>query len=107
MIQKPPLLSRHLNAAKIALVIITVLALFSFPYIPHKTLNIYPGTNVWWGAFTESGGTLFEYQNESHSALECIMAGTGSFNMCGNSCVFLDNTTVTHDKLLSDLAFAT
>lgn len=110
MIQKAPFLSRHLNAAKIALVVITILALFSFPYIPKKTLQVFPATNVWWGAFTDAysgGNTQFEYQNESQSAIECIMGDLGSFNMCGNSCVFADNHAVTRDQLLADLAFAT
>lgn len=110
MIPKKPTLSRQLNTAKIVLVVTTVLALFSFPYIPKKTLEIYPSSEVWWGAFTDSfsgGNTQVEYKNESLSAIECVMGETGSFNMCGNSCVFVDNTVVTHDGLLSDLVLAT
>lgn len=92
------------------LVITTILALFSFPYIPEKTLEIYPGSDVWWGAFTDSfsgGNTEVEYKNESQSAIECTMGDAGSFNMCGNSCVFVDNTVVTYDGLLADLTYAT
>lgn len=68
MLQKAPLLTRHLNAAKIALVVATVLALLSFPYIPKKTLEVYPAGTVWWGAFTDAGSggnSSFEYKNES------------------------------------------
>jgi diguanylate cyclase (GGDEF)-like protein len=103
-------LSSHLNAAKIVLVILTILALFSFPYIPKKNMTIYPGTNVWWGAFSDAssgGNTSFVYKNESQSAIECVIGDKGSFNMCGNSCVFVDHTVVTHDALMSDLRFAT
>jgi diguanylate cyclase (GGDEF)-like protein len=35
------------------------------------------------------------------------MGDAGSFNMCGNNCVFADHSVVTHDRLLSDLVFAT
>lgn len=107
--QNTPSLSRFLNVAKIVLVVTMILALFAFPYIPKKTLKIFPGSQVWWGAFTDSilgGNTTFEYTNESHSAIECIIGDAGSFNMCGNSSVFADNTVVTHDRLLADLAFA-
>lgn len=107
MIHKAPSLSGYFNAAKIALVVITVLALLSFPYIPHRNLEIYPASQVWWGAFTDSGNTQFEYKNESHTAIECVIGDEGSFNLCGNSCVFVDNTLVTHEGLLSDLNFAT
>lgn len=88
----------------------TILAIFAFPYVPDKSLVIYPGSEVWWGAFTDSsagGNSKFEYMNESHSAIECVIGDAGSFNMCGNSCVFADNTVVTRDQLLADLDFAT
>ncbi len=104
-----PALPRFLNAAKFVLVITMILALFAFPYIPKKILHIFPGSNVWWGAFNDSsrgGNTKFDYKNETHNAIECIMGDAGSFNMCGNSVVFADNTIVTHDRLLADLAFA-
>lgn len=99
-----------MNAAKILLVALTILALFSFPYIPKKNLEIYPGDKLWWGAFTDAasgGNSTFEYVNESQSAIECKIGHMGSFNMCGNSAVFADNNVVTYDRLLSDLAFAT
>jgi|GEM_PF-2988906 len=102
--------SQHLNAAKFALVIIAIVALFSFPYIPQRNLEIYPGYDVWWGAFSDAsagGNTRFEYKNEGHTAIECVIGDAGSFNMCGNSCVFVDNSVVTHGGLLDDLAFAT
>lgn len=101
---------RHLNAAKIVLVIATILALFAFPYIPQKTLELYPENEVWWGAFNDSsvgGNTSVEYLNESHSAIKCTMGDATSFNMCGNSCVFANNNVVTYNQLLADLAFAT
>lgn len=101
-----PSLSRFLNTAKFVLVITMILALFAFPYIPKKTMEIFPGSQVWWGAFTDSGNTKFDYKNEIHSAIECVMGDAGSFNMCGNSGVFADNTVVTHDQLLADLSFA-
>lgn len=109
MIRSTSSLSQHLNAAKIVLVIATILAFLCFPYIPYRTLQIHPGSEVWWGAFTDSisgGNTRSEYKNENWSAIECIMGDTGSFNLCGNSCVFVDNTVVTHDGLLADLALA-
>ncbi len=110
MMDKTPSVSRHLNTAKIALVVTAVVALISFPYIPKKNLEIYPGSQVWWGGFSDAssgGNTRFEYKNESSTAIECTIGDAGSFNMCGNSCVFVDNTVVTHDGLLADLAFAT
>ncbi|HMW72379.1 MAG TPA: GGDEF domain-containing protein [Cellvibrionaceae bacterium] len=64
---------------------------------------------MWWGAFTDSfsgGNTQFEYKNESQTAIECTMGDAGSFNMCGNNCVFADHNVVSHERLLSDLAFA-
>lgn len=106
---KPPSLSKHLNAAKISLVMLTIFALFSFPYIPSKILRIYPGDNIWWGGFTDAGSggnSKFEYQNENQSAIECTIGDVDSFNMCGNSCVFADYNLVTRERLLSDLTFA-
>ena len=67
--------SRHINAAKIGLVIITILGLFSYPYIPQKKLQVFPGPKVWWGAFTDGSAgskTTFEYKNKSQSAIECV-----------------------------------
>ncbi len=110
MAQNIASLSRNLNAAKLVLVALTVLALFSFPYIPEKTYEVYPANPVWWGAFTDTGfggNSKFEYQNEDHSAIECEIGDVGSFNMCGNSCVFVNNDVVTRGQLLKDLAFAT
>lgn len=110
MIGKTASLSPHLNTAKIILAISTILALFSFPYIPKKNMTIYPGMDVWWGAFSDSsagGNTNFVYKNESQSAIECVIGDKGPFNMCGNSCVLVDNTVVTHDALMADLRFAT
>ncbi|MBC6905171.1 GGDEF domain-containing protein [Saccharophagus sp. K07] len=108
MKQKPP--SRHLNAAKIALALASCLALFSFPYIPQKKLDIYPGSQVWWGAFTDAasgGNSSFEYMNEAHTALECSIGDAGTFNLCGNAGVFVDHDVINHSLLLSDLALAT
>lgn len=107
---KAPALAQHMNAAKLGLVIITVLALFSYPYIPQKKLQVYPAENVWWGAFTDAGAggnTQFEYKNAAQSAIECIIGDANSFNMCGNSCVFANHDIVTRERLLSDLAYAT
>lgn len=43
---KAQLLSQQLNAAKLLLVLITILAVVTFPYIPKKTLPIYPAANI-------------------------------------------------------------
>lgn len=109
MIQKTLSLSRHMNAAKIALVLITILALFSFPYIPKKTLEVHPGVPMWWGAFNDSfsgGNTKIEYKNDSWTAIECTMGDAGQYTLCGNTGVFFDHSVVTQDSLLADLAFA-
>lgn len=102
--------SRHMNAAKIGLVLITILGLFSYPYIPQKKLQIFPGPHVWWGAFTDgspASKTTYAYKNESQSAIECVFGEAASFNMCGNSSVFANQGVATRDQLVSDLAFAT
>lgn len=107
---KAQLLSQQLNAAKLLLVLITFLAVVTFPYIPKKTLPIYPAASIWWGAFNDAangGNTRFEYKNEDQTAIECIMGDAGSFNMCGNNCVFVDQTKVPYERLSTDLAFAT
>lgn len=110
MASKAPALSQHMHAAKLGLVIITILALFSYPYIPQKKLQIYPAENVWWGGFADAGSggnTKFEYKNTSQNAIECIIGDANTFNMCGNSCVFANHDIVTRDRLLGDLAYAT
>lgn len=110
MTQLKQLPLRTWNTAKILLVVTTVLAITAYPYIPQRSLQIFPGSDVWWGAFTDSfvgGNSEFTYKNESGSALECKMGNKGPFTMCGNSVVFADNTVVTHDRLMNDLAFAT
>lgn len=110
MTQIEQLSLRTWNAAKILLVVTTVLAIFAYPYLPQRSLEVFPGSDVWWGAFTDSfagGNTQFAYKNESMSAIECIMGDVGSFKVCGNAGVFADNTVVTHDRLMNDLAFAT
>ncbi len=102
--------SQHMNAAKLGLVIITILGLFSYPYIPQKKLQIFPGENVWWGGFTDGSSdanTTFEYKNISQSAIECVFGARTGFNMCGNSSVFANQNVTTRDRLLGDLAFAT
>lgn len=101
---------RTWNIAKIVLVVTTILAIVAYPYIPQRTLQIYPGSGVWWGAFDDSflgGNTKFTYKNDSPAVIECVMGDAGPFNMCGNSGVFADNTVITHERLLTDLAFAT
>lgn len=110
MASKTLALTQHMNAAKIGLVLITILALFSYPYIPQKKLLIYPADNVWWGGFNDAGSggnTKFEYKNASQSAIECTIGDANSFNMCGNSCVFANHDIVTRERMLSDLAYAT
>ena len=102
-------LAQQLNAAKFLLVLITVLAVVAFPYIPKRTLPIYPGANIWWGAFADAasgGNTGFEYKNDDLTAIECTMGDAGSFNMCGNNCVFVDQQFVPYERLLTDLNFA-
>jgi len=109
MLINSSLRAQSLTVAKVALAFVAMLAIVAFPYIPKKTLQIYPGPNVWWGAFTDvysGGNTKFAYKNESQAAISCDMGDAGSFNMCGNNCVFADDGVVTYDKLLSDLAFA-
>lgn len=110
MVQNTPVLTRYLNSAKFVLLAIAIFALFSFPYIPKKSLNLFPDSQVWWGAYTDSfsgGNSKFEYIKEDRSAIECDMGDAGSFNMCGNNCVFADHSVVTYDRLIGDLAFAT
>lgn len=92
------------------MVVLTILAVFAYPYLPQKSLQLFPGSEIWWGGFTDSsmgGNTEFAYVNESWSSIECKMGDTGPFNMCGNAGVFADNTVVTHDILMNDLAVAT
>ncbi|HEY6527601.1 MAG TPA: GGDEF domain-containing protein [Cellvibrionaceae bacterium] len=92
------------------LVITTILALVAFPYIPQKTLEIFPSAKIWWGGFSDAdsgGNTRYEYKNDMHSAIECLIGDVGSFNMCGNGVVFIDNKKITYENLLADLALAT
>jgi len=98
-----------LNTVKVILVLITLLALISYPYIPKRTLHVYPEPNFWWGAFTDTfagGNTQFEYANQSASAIRCTMGDAGPFKLCGNNGVFADGTKVTYEKLVSDPSFA-
>lgn len=102
-------LIKHASAIKIVLVIATVLALLAFPYLPRKTLDVYPSTEAWWGGYSDvvmGGNSQFEYENESYSAITCTMAKSDSFNMCGNTLVFAENNIVSYDKLTSDIEFA-
>jgi diguanylate cyclase (GGDEF)-like protein len=110
MAQSKQIALRPWNAAKIVLVLATILAILAYPYIPQRTLEIFPGSGVHWGAFTDSfagGNTKFTYKQEDMSAIECIMGDAGSMSLCGNACTFANNMAVTHDQLMSDLAFAT
>lgn len=101
---------RRINFAKFSLLLATVLALFLYPYIPSKTLVVYPDeNNIFWGAYSDiymGGDTSVDYNNDLQSAIRCKMGGAGSFNMCGNTAVFEDNNIYTYQSLTADYQFA-
>lgn len=110
MARSKEIVLRPWNAAKILAVIAAILAILAYPYIPQKTLEIFPGSSVHWGAFTDSfagGNTQLTYKQEDMSAIECIMGDVASENLCGNACSFANSISVTHERLMSDLAYAT
>lgn len=94
---------------KLVLVFTTIVVFISYHYIPKRSLKIYPGAGVWWGAYTDSyeeGNSKVEYLNKNQSAIHCIMGDAGAFNTCGYIGVFADVNTATYDQLLSDAGFA-
>ena len=110
MTQRKQRILRRINFAKFSLLLATILALFLYPYIPSRTLVIYPdANNIFWGAYSDiymGGDTSVDYNNDLQSAIRCKMGGAGSFNMCGNTAVFEDNSIYTHQTLTADYQFA-
>jgi len=103
-------LNNRFNALKITIVVLIIGALITYPYIPKPTLNIYPGIDMWWGAYTDNstgGNSSFQYLNDNQTAIRCTMGSSGSFNMCGNTGVFADDSVASYDKLVADYKFAT
>ena len=100
---------QNFNTAKVLVAVISIISFLSFPYIPKKYVNVYPESSVWWGAYTDSfsgGNSTFVYSDETQNGIKCFIGDIGTFNMCGSSGVFAENTVVTRDRLLADANFS-
>lgn len=103
------LFSSRINSLKLALGAMTVIALIAFPYIPDRTVRIYTGVDLWWGAYSdalEGGDSQFSYNNEWKTAVTCQFSSKVTYNMCGANGVFAHDTGATYEQLLSDLAYS-